>query len=75
MVKNLPVVDTCSIPGLGRSPKERNGNPLQLFLPGKFHGQRNLAGYSPCGCRRVGHAVRTKQQQGMRVEWDAKKEF
>ena len=22
-----------------------------VFLPGKFHGQRNLAGYSPCGCK------------------------
>ena len=25
-----------------------------LFLSGKFHGQRGLAGYSPWGCR-VGH--------------------
>ena len=22
-----------------------------LFLPGKFQGQRNLAGYSPWGCK------------------------
>ena len=21
------------------------------FLPGEFHRQRNLAGYSPCGCK------------------------
>ena len=40
-----------SIPGSGRSPGEGNGNPLQYFLPGDFHGQRNLAGYS----LRVGH--------------------
>ena len=26
-----------------------NGNPLQVFLPGKSHGQRSLAGYSPWG--------------------------
>ena len=34
MVKNLPanVGDTGSIPGLGRSPGEGNGNPLQYFL-------------------------------------------
>ena len=34
---------------LGRedSPGEGNGNPLQL--PGKFHGQRSLVGYSPRG--------------------------
>ena len=33
-----------SIPELGRYPGEENGNPL---LPGKSHGQRSLAGYSP----------------------------
>ena len=41
--------DLGSIPGLGKSPGEGNGNPLQYFLPGKSHGQRNLAGYSPHG--------------------------
>ena len=35
-----------SIPGLGRSPGEGNGNPL---LPGESHGWRCLVGYSPCG--------------------------
>ena len=34
-------------PWLGRSPGEGNGNPLQLLLPGKFHGQKSLGGYSP----------------------------
>ena len=42
------VEDLGSIPGSGRSPGEGNGNPLQcVFLPGKSHGQRSLAGYSP----------------------------
>ena len=36
-------------PGLGRSPEGENGNPLQYFFPGKSHGQRSLAGYSPWG--------------------------
>ena len=39
--------DPDSIPGLGRSSGEGNGNPL--FLPGEFHGQWSLAGYSPWG--------------------------
>ena len=26
-----------------------------LLLPGQFHGQRSLAGYSPWGCKRVRH--------------------
>ena len=38
------------IPGLGRCPEEGNGYPVQYsFLPGEFHGQRSLAGYSPWG--------------------------
>ena len=42
MVKNSPANegDMGLIPGSGRSPGGGNGNPLQLFLPGKFHGQR-----------------------------------
>ena len=37
--------DPGSIPGLGRFPGEGNGNPTSVFLPGKSHGQRTLAGY------------------------------
>ena len=25
------------------------GKGMAVFLPGEFHGQRSLAGYSPCG--------------------------
>ena len=34
-----------------------------VLLPGKSHGQRSLVGYSPCGCKRVGHDLVTKEQQ------------
>ena len=37
--------DAGSILGSWRSPGGGHGNPLQLFLPGKLHGQRSLAGY------------------------------
>ena len=37
--------DMVSVPGLGKSSGE--GSPV--FLPGKFHGQRSLAGYGPWG--------------------------
>ena len=33
--------------GLGRSSWRRAWPPTPVFLPGKFHGQRSLAGYSP----------------------------
>ena len=45
--------DLGSIPGSGTSPGEGNGLPSPVFLPGEFHGQRSLVGYSPWG-RRVG---------------------
>ena len=32
-------------------------------MPGKSHGQKSLAGYSPWGRKRVGHNLATKQQQ------------
>ena len=41
--------DLGVILGLGRSPGEGNGHPDPLFLPGKFHGQRILVGYSSWG--------------------------
>ena len=33
------------------------------IFPGKSHGQRSLAGYSPWGHKRVEHNIATKQQQ------------
>ena len=65
MVKNVPANagDVCSIPRLRTSPGEGNGNLTPLFLPGKSHGQRSLACYSPWGCKRVGHELATKQQK------------
>ena len=40
------------IPGSERSLEVGTGDPLQL--PGKFHGQRSLAGQSPCGHKELG---------------------
>ena len=51
VVKNLPASaadarDLDSIPGLGRFPGDRNGNPLQYSCLEKSHGQRSLVGYT-----------------------------
>ena len=37
------------IPGLGRSPGGRHGNPIPVFLPREFYGEGTLAGYTPWG--------------------------
>ena len=69
MVKNLPAMlgDLGLIPGLGRSPGEGNGNPLQYSCLENPHGQRSLAGYSPWGCKELDTAV-TKHSTP-RIPW------
>ena len=54
VVKNLPANpgNEGSIPGSRRSPGSRNS---PVFLPGEFHGQRSLAGYSPWGHKKAEH--------------------
>ena len=54
VVKNPPI--QCTSPRrcqstlcVGRSPEAGNSNPLQYSCLEKFHGQRSLVGYSPCG--------------------------
>ena len=36
-------------PWVGKIPWRRKWQPTPVFLPGEFHGQRILAGYSPWG--------------------------
>ena len=40
------VGDPDSVPGSGRAPGERNGNPLQYSCLEKSHGQRSLVGHT-----------------------------
>ena len=50
MVKNLPAMRETQIHSLGQEdPLEKGMAPSPVFLPGEFHGQRSLAGYSPWG--------------------------
>ena len=44
--------DLGSIPGQ-EDPLEEEMAPAPEFLPGEFHGQRNLAGYSSWGCEEL----------------------
>ena len=38
-------------PWVGKIPWRRKGEPTPVFLPGKFCGQKVLAGYSTWGCK------------------------
>ena len=59
-------------PWVRKIPWRRKWQPTPVFFPGKFHGQRSLAGYSPWGQKRVGHNLATKQQQP-KVDYMVKK--
>ena len=45
--------DMGLIPGLGRSPGEGSGNPLQYSCLGNPMDRRSLVGYSPWGCKEL----------------------
>ena len=47
-------------------PWRRKWQPTPVFLPGKFHGQSSLVGYSLWGHKGVGHDWATKQQHKIR---------
>ena len=56
VVQNTPANagDVGLIPG-SEDPLEKEMATRSVFLPGESHGQRSLVGYSPWGCKRVGH--------------------
>ena len=45
-------------------PWRRKWQPTPVFLPGEFHGRRNLAGYRPQGCK---ESETTEETQHMTV--------
>ena len=50
MVKNLPAMLETWVRSLfGKISWRRKWQPTPVFLPGKSHGQKSLAGYSPWG--------------------------
>ena len=58
MVKNLPSMPETWVRSLGQEDKpwKRKWQPTPVFLPGEFHGQKGLAGYTV-------HAVTKSQTQ------------
>ena len=61
VVKNMPtnagdIREAGSVPGSGRSPGGRNGNPLQYSCLENPHGQRSLMGNHPWGLKELNTA-------------------
>ena len=49
---------------VGKIPWKRAWQPTPVFLPGEFHGQRSLVGYSPEGCKESDMTEVTEHTQG-----------
>ena len=65
VVENQPAIQEMQAWALGQEdPLEKEmATHFSLFFPGKSHGQKNLSGYSPGGCKRVRPDLATKKQQ------------
>ena len=48
-------------PWVRKIPCRRKLQPIPVLLPGKYHGQRSLAGYSAWGLKRVRQDLATNQ--------------
>ena len=54
-------------PRVERIPWRRKWQPTPVFLPGKSHGQRSLAGFSPWGHKRVKNNLATELQLSLKT--------
>ena len=53
-IENLPAVPETQVQSLGHEdPLEKGMATLSSILPGEFHGQRSLEGYSPWGLKEL----------------------
>ena len=52
MVRKLPAMQETWVRSLGQAdPPEKEMATNPVSLPGEFHGQRSMAGYSPWSCK------------------------
>jgi len=58
-------------PWVRKIPWKREWQPTPLLLPGKFHGQRSPAGYSPWGCKELDRTERLSAPACMSIAYHA----
>ena len=64
MVNNLPAIQETQVQSLGRKiPWRRKWQLTSVFLPGESLGQRDLAGYSPGGCKELDATEATQHNE------------
>ena len=53
MINNLTVMQENCVQSVGQKDSLGKRIPTKVFLPGEFHRQKSLAGYSPWGCKEL----------------------
>ena len=53
MVKNLPEIQETWVQSLGQENLLEKEMATHSSIHGEFHGQRSLAGFSPCGSKEL----------------------
>ena len=67
-VEKLPAMQESEVQLLvGEIPQRRKWLPISAFLPGEFHGQRSLAGYSPWGRKELALGGLSQNQTSIRI--------
>ena len=69
-VKNAPMMQETQVtePWVGKIPWKRKWQPTLVLLPGKSHGQRSLAGYSPWGCKELDMTERLSTHWHLKIK-------
>ena len=72
---NVRICLQCRRPGFDhwveKIPWRKIWQPTPVFSPRESPGQKSLAGYSPWGCKRVGHDLVTKPPNTSYVSWES----
>ena len=56
-------------PWVGKIPWRKAWQPTAVFLPGEFHGQRSLEGYSPWGGKELDMTEHARKQGKTIKDW------
>ena len=69
VVRDLPITQEKFDPWVRKIPWRRKWQPTSVLLPGKFHGQRSLAGYSPWDHKESNPTSRHRTRHTGNLSW------
>ena len=70
IIKCLPTMQETQVQSLGQKiPSRRKWQPTPIFLSEESHGERNLVGYSPWGCKELDKTKQTSLTHSLTLQW------